>query len=116
MNTLLLHFYFFLNLQHYNCIHRPYSYDLIPEAFKWLGVNYKKTYYKSDRLEIYYEYAEKLIGMNKAYVCHCSVEDLRKNRSEGVECSCRQFPKGIQHARWKQMFKAEMKEGQAILR
>ena len=92
------------------------SYDLIPEAFKWLGVNYKKTYYKSDRLEIYYEYAEKLIGMNKAYVCHCSVEDLRKNRSEGVECSCRQFPKGIQHARWKQMFKAEMKEGQAILR
>ena len=35
------------------------AYSLIPEAFKWLGVNYKKPIlYKSDRLEIYYKYAE----------------------------------------------------------
>jgi len=92
------------------------SYDLIPEAFKWLGVKYKKTYYKSDRLEIYYEYAEKLIEMNKAYVCFCKTEELRKNRAEGVECGCRQFPKGIQHARWKQLFKPETKEGEVSLR
>src|SRR3989338_272058 len=51
------------------------AYDLIPEAFKWLGVKYKKTYYKSDRLEIYYEYADKLIEMNKAYVCYCKTEE-----------------------------------------
>ena len=92
------------------------AYDLISEAFKWLGVDYKKTYYKSDRLELYYEYAEKLIEMNKAYVCHCSVEFLRKNRADAKECSCRQFPKGIQHVRWKELFKPETLEGEAVLR
>ena len=92
------------------------AYDLIPDAWKWLGVKYKKEYFKSDRLEIYYEYAEKLIEMNKAYVCYCKVEDLRKNRAEAKECSCRQYPKGIQHARWKELFKPSVQEGEASLR
>jgi glutamyl-tRNA synthetase len=92
------------------------SYNLISEAFKWLNVKYKKVYYKSDRLDIYYEYAEKLIEMNKAYVCHCKAEELRKNRAEEIECSCRQFPIGIQKARWKEMFKPEVHEGEAVLR
>ena len=92
------------------------AYDLIPDAWKWLGVKYKKEYFKSDRLEIYYEYAEKLVEMNKAYVCYCKVEDLRKNRAEAKECSCRQYPKGIQHARWKELFKPSVQEGEASLR
>ena len=92
------------------------SYDLIPEGFKWLNVKYKKTYFKSDRLEIYYEYAEKLIEMNKAYVCYCKTDVLRQNRADAKECSCRQFPKGIQHARWKELFKPSVAEGEASLR
>ncbi|MEK6908707.1 MAG: glutamate--tRNA ligase [Nanoarchaeota archaeon] len=92
------------------------AYDLIPDAFKWLGINYKKTYFKSDRLEIYYEYAEKLIEMNKAYVCYCKAELLRQNRAEGKECSCRQYPTGIQHSRWKELFNSKVKEGEAVLR
>ncbi len=92
------------------------SYDLIPEGFKWLGVETKKTYYKSDRLEIYYEYAEKLIEMNKAYVCYCKTDELRKNRAEAKECSCRQYPIGIVKARWKEMFEPRVKEGEASLR
>lgn len=94
----------------------PESYDLIRDAWKWLGVNYKKEYFKSDRLELYYEYAEKLIEMNAAYVCYCKAEELRKNRALGVECSCRQYPKGIQHARWKELFEPRVQEGEAILR
>lgn len=92
------------------------SYDLIRDAWKMLDVKYKKEYFKSDRLDIYYEYAEKLIEMNKAYVCYCKTEELRKNRAEGKECSCRQFPIGIQHARWKELFKPEVSEGEAVLR
>ncbi|NCO11655.1 glutamate--tRNA ligase, partial [Candidatus Pacearchaeota archaeon] len=96
---------------------QPYkeSYTLIEEAFDWLGIKYKKpVIYKSDRLKIYYEYAEKLIKKGKAYVCHCAQEILRENRAKGVECSCRQFPNGIQLERWKEMFK--MPEGHAVLR
>jgi glutamyl-tRNA synthetase len=92
------------------------SYELIRDAWKWLGVKYKKEYFKSDRNEIYYEYAEKLIEMNKAYVCYCKAEELRKNRAEAKECGCRQYPIGIQLARWKEMFKPEVHEGEAVLR
>lgn len=91
------------------------SYDLIEEALKWLGIKYsRKVYYKSDRMKTYYEYAEKMIKKDVAYVCHCSQEELRKKREKGMECACRQFPKDIQMKRWKQMFKTP--EGQATLR
>ena len=70
--------------------------------------------YKSDRLKIYYKYAEALIKKDKAYVCHCIQDVLRDNRANGRACGCRILPKDIQILRWKEMFK--MKEGQGVLR
>lgn len=91
------------------------SYGLIEDAFKWLGVKYKKpVIYKSDRLEIYYEYAEKLMKLGKAYVCHCEQETLRKNRADGIECGCRILPSDVQLLRWENMF--EEPEGHAVVR
>jgi len=91
------------------------AYELIKDSAKWLKVKYgKNIIYKSDRLKIYYDYAEQLIKKDKAYVCHCSQEELRNNRAKGIECSCRQFPQKIQLLRWKEMFK--MKEGEGVLR
>ena len=57
----------------------PEAYKLIEDGLKWLEVNYSKIYYKSDRLEIYYEYCEKLIQDNIAYVCFCSAIEFREN-------------------------------------
>ena len=66
------------------------AYELIPEGLEWLDIAFdKKVIYKSDRLEIYYKYAEELIKKNKAYVCECSSEILRGNRQKGLECNCR---------------------------
>ncbi len=93
----------------------PEAYSLIEEAFKWLGVQYdKKIVYKSDRLELYYEYAEKLLSKDAAYVCHCPALTLRENRAKGIACECRGLSKKEQQQRWKEMFKA--KEGSAVLR
>ena len=91
------------------------SYKLIKEAFDILGVKYvKPEIYKSDRLEIYYDYAQKLISKGVAYVCHCSVEEVRKKRISGIACSCREYPSKIQLARWKDMFTLD--PGEAVLR
>ncbi len=91
------------------------SYELIINAFDWLGIKYSKNIiYKSDRLKIYYDYAKELIRKDRAYVCHCPQEELRKNRIEGKECGCRVLPLKVQLKRWGEMF--EMKEGQATLR
>ncbi len=91
------------------------SYDLIKDALRYLKINYEKEIvYKSDRLKIYYEYAEKLIEKDKAYVCFCSQADFKKLKDSMKECGCRQFPPKIQLERWKEMFKE--KEGNAVLR
>lgn len=91
------------------------GYELIEEAAELLGVAYEKPIvYKSDRLEIYYEYAQKLIDKGAAYVCHCAQEKLRENRANAMECECRQFPLEIQRERWEDMF--DEPEGQAVLR
>jgi len=91
------------------------GYRLIEDAFKWLKVRYKKPIvYKSDRLKIYYKYAKELIEKGKVYVCYCSPEELRANRAKSAECGCRQFPKGMQMLRWKEMF--DVDEGHATLR
>ena len=91
------------------------AYELIPESLDWLGIKYdKEVLYKSDRLEIYYEYAEKLINLGRAYVCSCRQEALKKNREKGIECECRILPVEKQIERWKKMFKA--KQGKYTLR
>ena len=93
------------------------AYKLIPESLDWMKIKYNKPIiYKSDRLEIYYEYAEKLIKKDKAYVCNCSQEKIRENRVKMRECSCRQFPIDEQLKRWKAMFSKEVKPGDLTLR
>lgn len=90
------------------------AYNLIPEGLKYLDINFSETYYKSDRLNIYYKYAEELIKKNKAYVCFCKSEDIRENRRNGKECNCRNVSVEETLRLWKEMFKA--KEGSCCLR
>jgi len=91
------------------------SYRLIPEAFDFLNIKYKKPIvYKSDRLKIYYKYAEEIIKKGKAYVCSCNQETLRQNRINMKECKCRNYPPAEQLKFWKKMFEA--KQGDYVLR
>lgn len=93
----------------------PEAYKMIEDGAKWLGVEYQKPIiYKSDRLKIYYNYAEELIKKGKAYVCYCDAETLRKNRAMGIECEHRKQTPEQTLKEWKKMFSS--KEGQATLR
>lgn len=95
----------------------PEAYDLIPEGLQWLGINFEKSIiYKSDRLDIYYQHAEKLIEKNAAYVCECPVETLRANRAEGKDCKCRSKSVAENLTDWKKMLDSTFKEGEAALR
>ncbi len=93
----------------------PEAYKLIPEAFDWLGVKYEKPImYKSDRLNIYYKYADEIIRKEKAYVCSCDAETLRKNRADGKECGHRKHSVKENLKLWQEMFDAP--EGKYVLR
>ncbi len=91
------------------------AYGLIEDAFKLLKVKYAKPIiYKSDRLKLYYDYAQKLIKKDKAYVCFCTQEEFKKIKDSGQECGCRSLPSDVQLLRWKELFTVD--EGHAVLR
>ncbi len=93
----------------------PDAYDLIKEGVDWLDVKYdKKIIYKSDRLKIYYDYAEEMIGKGYLYVCDCSQEDFQKLRKLGKDCPCRHLPPREHLERWGKMAKA--KPGEFVVR
>ncbi len=92
------------------------AYDMIKDGLEWLGVKWDKTFYKSDRLEIFYEYAKKIIEMDAAYVCECLADELRKNRNSSVECNCRSNDTKTNIEKWRMMLERKYKEGQAVVR
>ena len=91
----------------------PEAYDMIPEDLDWLGVKYHETHVQSDRFPIYYEHAENLIKMGKAYICLCRAEEWRKMKLEGRPCPHRNM--GVEHALelWEKMLNGEFGEGEA---
>jgi len=94
----------------------PEGYGLIIDGLKWLGVKWDRLFYKSDRMQFFYDAAEDLIKKNLAYVCECDTEDLRKNRVEGIECIHRNQNIEENLIKWDDMLSGKYKEGQAVLR
>jgi len=82
----------------------PDAYDLIREGLDYLGVKYHQTIYKSDRLDLFYEYAVDLINRSQAYVCTCEADVWRReNKVKGKACPCRGLDPEDNHARWEKM-------------
>ncbi|MFX1311555.1 MAG: glutamate--tRNA ligase [Promethearchaeota archaeon] len=95
----------------------PEAYGLIEEGLQWLGVKYSKILYKSDRLEIFYDYCEKLIKDNIAYVCFCSGEEFRKKyKTKMQNCPHRNLSVEKNLAEWHSMLNGKYHEGEVVVR
>ena len=94
----------------------PEAYDLIKEGLDYLGIKYNEVVFKSDRLEIYYDYAKELIKKGYAYVCFCSQEVMGKLRKEGKECEHRSHSIEENLEYFEKMLNGEFKQGEAVLR
>jgi glutamyl-tRNA synthetase len=94
------------------------AYEMISEEVKWLFKGEAKVYIQSDRMQIYYDYAEKLIKKNSAYVCTCSQEDFKNFSENKKDCPCRKKSVEKNLEDWKKMFdsKKGFAEGEAVLR
>jgi glutamyl-tRNA synthetase len=91
-------------------------YPKIREDLKWLGCKVDEEYIQSDRIPIYYEYAERLIKDGNAYVCNCVPEEFRKKILERKPCPCRGLPPAEHLKRWKCMLDGTYPEGSAVMR
>lgn len=63
--------------------------DQLIEDLKWLGLDWDEgpdvggpyaPYRQSDRIPVYREYAERLLGEGKAYLCFCTDAELQRQR------------------------------------
>ena len=90
--------------------------DAILEDLNYLGIKPDKVAYVSDDVEKFYDHALKLIQTKNAYVCECSIENVRENRRKGIPCNCRTKSVPDNENHWKKMLNGEFKAGESVLR
>ena len=92
------------------------AYDWIREDLEWLGVTWHQEIYQSDRIEIYYAHARRLIESSFAYVCTCKPISFRSLTLANTACPCRSLPPEEQLDRWNRMLDGRYREGDAVVR
>jgi glutamyl-tRNA synthetase len=94
----------------------PEAYDWYLEDCKWLDAEPDEVVMASDRLPIYYEYAEKLIKAGHAYVCTCTREEFKKLKDKKQACPHRDTAPEDHLREWKRMLAGEYEERTVVLR
>ncbi len=92
----------------------PEAYDMIPEDLEWLGVKIHEIVIQSDRFEMYYDYARKLLEMGKAYITTVPADEWRKLKAEGKPTPDRELSVEEQLERWEKMLAGDYDEGEAV--
>ncbi len=96
-------------------IYEP-AYGMIPEEAKWLTKdNVKEVIIQSDRVGLYYDYAEQLVNAGAAYVCECAPDQFRELIFDKKACPDRDLSIKEQQKRYANMF-SSYKPGEAVLR
>jgi glutamyl-tRNA synthetase len=95
----------------------PESYRNIKRDCDWMLGNVTEYINSSDRMKLYYEYAEKLIKKGASYVCTCSAEKFKGFSELKENCPCRNNDLKENTYRWKKMLdKKGYKKDEAVLR
>ncbi len=94
----------------------PAAYETVPEDIAWLECAITETVYQSDRLEIYYDHARRLIERGGAYLCTCNNDRFRELRQAKRACPCRHAEVEEDLARFEAMLEGGYAEGEASLR
>jgi glutamyl-tRNA synthetase len=91
-------------------------YDYIKEDLAWLGCVPDEVYIQSDRMEVYYKYAEQLLKRGGGYVCTCAQETFHSLALVHQACPCRALSVEENLVRWRRMLDGAYNEGEAVLR
>ncbi|CAR22231.1 Glutaminyl-tRNA synthetase [Lachancea thermotolerans] len=103
----------------------PEYFESIKSMVSWLGFKPWKITYSSDYFDKLYELAEKLITNGKAYVCHCTAEEIKRGRGikedgtpGGERHACVHRGRSVEEnlAEFRKMRDGAYKPGEATLR
>lgn len=86
------------------------AYQWYVDQARWLGCPPDKVVIASDRLPLYYEYAEKLIELGQAYVCFCDHGSFKELKDKGIPCPHRDVSPEKNLKNWRAMLDGDYKE------
>lgn len=92
----------------------PDAYTMIPEDLEWLGVNLTSIVPQTDRMDLYYAEARKLIDSGHMYVCKCKQEDFRRLKLQSEACPDRDVSVEENHSRFDSMLNGAFRPGEAV--
>ncbi|MFX1284114.1 MAG: glutamate--tRNA ligase [Promethearchaeota archaeon] len=90
-------------------------YDRIRDDYRHMGIQWDEEVNESDRIPIYYKYAQQLIKEGNAYVCSCPVKIVRECRAKKLECNHRDLSTFENMELWERMLE-DSPEGVLALR
>ncbi len=91
------------------------AYDMIKGDANWLTNNKVEFGVQSDKMKVYYKYAEMLLNQGNSYVCTCNNEEFKKLLDKSEACPCRNLEPKEQIKRWKEMF-GKTQKGFSVMR
>lgn len=92
------------------------AYGWYLEDCEWLNAKPDEVYYASDRISLYYGFADDLIRLGKAYVCFCRKDEFKGLKDNKKECPHRDSKVEENLEFWGDMLKGRYTEGDAVLR
>ncbi|SES81126.1 glutamyl-tRNA synthetase [Methanococcoides vulcani] len=92
------------------------AYDWYIEDCTWLDAKPDKVVIASDHMEVYYDYARKLIEMGHAYVCFCEGGDFKKFKDAKEPCPHRGQSPVVNLEHWDKMLAGDYEEKAAVVR
>lgn len=92
------------------------AYDWYIEDCEWLDAKPDEIVYASKRIDLYYDYAARLIEMGHAYVCRCSRDEFKRYKDAGMACPHRDRSVEENLEDWERMLNGGYSEGEAVLR
>ena len=92
------------------------AYDEILEAIDYLGFEPDEVVTASDRLEIYYDHARRLVEAGGAYTCSCSGEAFSELKNRAEPCPHRDTDPATTLEEFEAMVDGEYDAGDVVLR
>lgn len=96
----------------------------IKEIIQWLGFTPDRITYSSDNFDKLYDLAEEMIKKDKAYMCYCTAEEMKKGRGQlgndehGPRSVCAHWGQPVEESlkEFRAMRDGKYQPGEAVLR
>ena len=96
-------------------IYEPAYKQLEADAQWYTHQGISRVIIQSDRMELYYSYAENMLAQGWAYICTCSADAFREHSKQKTPCPCREHPPAKHLERW-ELMKTTLEPGDAVMR